>query len=70
VARDVQAAVERQARGRPVHWVMVQDLAARLGLEDKVLDAAVARAIEKGWLIGEGEPPHSVCLKDKDGLGP
>jgi hypothetical protein len=61
-ALAVHAAVERQSRGRPVQWVMVCDIASSLGLDDDVLEAAVARAIEKGWLIGEGEPPHSVCL--------
>jgi len=40
----------------------VHDLASRRGLDDDTLELAVRRAIEKGWLIGQGEPPHSVCL--------
>jgi hypothetical protein len=28
------------------------------------IDAAIALAIDKGWMVGEGAPPHSVCLKN------
>jgi len=45
---------------------LMQNRAARLiarsvALDYKTADAAIAYAIEKGWLIGEGEPPHSIC---------
>jgi hypothetical protein len=30
----------------------------------KADEAGVAYAIQKGWLLGEGEPPHSVCLTE------
>ena len=34
-------------------------------LDYETADAAIVYAIQKGWLIGEGEPPHSVCLTDE-----
>ena len=54
--------VMRVTRGRPCHWVTVYDVAQRLGLADDVSDAVVRRAIEQGWFIADGEPPHSVRL--------
>jgi hypothetical protein len=27
-------------------------------------DAAIAYAIERDWLIGGGNPPHSICLTE------
>jgi hypothetical protein len=45
-----------------MHWVTVHDLAAALGFDEETLDAAVQQAMAKGWLIGEGKPPHSVCI--------
>lgn len=54
--------VMRMARGRPCHWVPVHDIAHRLGLDDEATDAAVRRAIEQGWLVADGDPPHSVRL--------
>jgi hypothetical protein len=54
--------VLRVTRGRPMHWVVVHDVAQRLGLEDQVITAAVRSAIAKGWFVGDGEPPHSVRL--------
>jgi hypothetical protein len=38
--------------------------ARSVALDHKTADAAITYAIQKGWLIGEGEPPHSVCLTD------
>jgi hypothetical protein len=32
---------------------------------DETADAAIVYVIQKGWLIGEGELPHSVCLTDE-----
>lgn len=54
--------VVRVARGRPCHWVTVHDIAQRLRLDDEVTDAAVRRAIERGWFVADGDPPHSVRL--------
>lgn len=54
--------VERLARGRPCHWVPVHDIAQRLGLDVEAGDAAVQRAIKRGWFVADGNPPHSVRL--------
>lgn len=58
----MRADVVRIAKGRPCHWVTVHDIAERLGIEDDVSDAAVRRAIEQGWFVADGDPPHSVRL--------
>jgi hypothetical protein len=62
MARAMHDDVRRVTRGRPCHWVPVHDVAQRLGLADDASDAAVRRAIEHGWFIADGEPPHSVRL--------
>jgi hypothetical protein len=54
--------VLRVTRGRPMHWVAVHEIAQRLGLKNDVIETAVHLAIAKGWLVGDGEPPHSVRL--------
>jgi len=62
LAVDFTVAVERRANGRQMRWVMVSDVAARLGLDDDAAEAGARQAIANGWLISEGDPPHSVCL--------
>ena len=54
--------VARVAGGRPCHWVAVHDIAQRLGLDDEASHTAVRRAIERGWLVADSDPPHSVRL--------
>jgi hypothetical protein len=61
-ARAMRDDVARVTRGRACHWVSVHDIAQRLGLGDEASDAAVRCAIEQGWFIADGEPPHSVRL--------
>lgn len=61
-ARAMREDVERLARGRPCHWVPVHDIAHRLGLDDEASDAAIRRAIQRGWFVGDSDPPHSVRL--------
>ena len=61
-ARAMRDDVVRVARGRPCHWVTVHDIAQRLGLDDEVSEAAVRRAIERGWFVADSDPPHSVRL--------
>ena len=48
--------------GRTLQWVSIHDIAGRLGLTDELAEAAVGQAIEQGWLVADGEPPHSVRL--------
>ena len=66
--RDERAAIAirddvvRVTRGRPTRWVAVHEVAERLGLPNDVVELAVRRAIDSGWVVGDGEPPHSVRL--------
>jgi hypothetical protein len=34
-------------------------------LDYQAADEAIACAIGKGWLIGEGKPPHSICFTNE-----
>jgi hypothetical protein len=61
-AMAVHEDVMRVTRGRPSCWVSVHEIAQRLGLEDEVVAAAVQSAIDLGWFVGDGNPPHSVRL--------
>lgn len=54
--------VVRRTGGERLHWVMLREVAERLGLDDDVAQVAVRHAIEEGWLTGEGEPVRTVCL--------
>jgi len=61
-ARAMRDDVMRVSRGRPCHWVTIHEVAQRLGLEDEAAEAAVQKAIEQGWFVADGDPPHSVRL--------
>jgi hypothetical protein len=50
----------RQTGKRPMQYRMVRRIARSVAFDYETADAAIAYAIQKGWLIGEGEPPHSV----------
>lgn len=56
--------IRRATRGRHMRWVMVDEVAQRLKLDDATVDAAIRQAQVKGLLVTEGIPPHSVCLTD------
>ena len=43
---------------------MVRLIARLVTIDYETADAAIAYAIQKGWLIGEGEPPQSICLTE------
>jgi hypothetical protein len=62
VAIAIRDDVVRVTRGRPNCWVSVHEIAQRLGLDDQVVDRAVQFSIDRGWVIGDGYPPHSVRL--------
>ena len=65
LARKLRDDVYRVTAGRPMHWLMVDELWLRHpNTSAATLEAAVALAIAKGWMIGEGMPAHSVCLTD------
>ena len=51
-----------------MQWRRVRLIARSVAFDYETADAAIAYAIEKGWLVGEGEPPHSVRLTDEGRL--
>jgi|SRR5258707_15010156 len=51
--------------GTPMEYREVRLMARVLALNYQTADGAIAFAIQKGWLTGEGEPTHSICLTDE-----
>ena len=64
-ARALCVELARVTYGRPMQYRMVAPIAQSIGLDAAAAEAAVALAIEQRWLIGTGEPLHSVCLTDE-----
>lgn len=68
LARKLRDDVYAITRGVPMRWVSVRELGLRHPeLTEEAVDQAVAVAIAKGWMLGEGPappPPHSVCLAE------
>jgi hypothetical protein len=62
VAIAIRDDVVRVTRGRPNCWLSVHEIAGRLGIDDQIVDQAVQLSIERGWLVGDDYPPHSVRL--------
>ncbi len=61
-ARAVCVELARVTGNRPMQYQMAR-LIARLAAADyETADTAIAYAVGRGWLLTEGEPPHSVCL--------
>jgi|HubBroStandDraft_6_1064221.scaffolds.fasta_scaffold34880_6 hypothetical protein len=63
-ARAVCTGLARVNRSEPMQWRMARLIARSVAFDYKTADAAISYAIQKGWLIGEGVPPHNVCLTD------
>jgi hypothetical protein len=64
LARRIVAEVDQVTAGRPARWVTPQQIARRIRVHHSSLIAAVRAAVDSGWLIVEGSPPHSICLTD------
>ncbi len=65
LARKLRDEVFAITGGVPMRWVSVHELGLRHpDLTESAIDQAIAVAIAKGWMLGEGTPPHSVCLTD------
>ena len=65
-ARKLRDDVYKVTGGQPMKWVMVGELGlSHPDTATTTLDAALALAIGKGWMTGEGQPVHSVCLTDE-----
>ena len=52
--------VMRVSRGRPCHWITVHEVASGWAFDDGTSEAAVQRAMEHGWFVADGNPPHSA----------
>jgi hypothetical protein len=64
LARQVVAEVDQVTAGRAARWVTPQQIARRIKVHHSSLTAAVRAAVDSGWLIAEGSPPHSIRLTD------
>jgi len=63
-ARALCAELARVAAKRPLHWRMVRLVGPAVGQDEAAVDAAIAYAVEHGWLLAAGNPAHSICLTD------
>ena len=63
-ARAVCAGLARATESGPMQWREVRLIARSVALDFETADAAIAYAIQKGWLIGKGERPQSICLTE------
>ena len=58
--------VQHLSATHPTHWVAVQEVAERMNLERDVVDAVVRKAVGRGRMLAEGEPPHRVTFRTAD----
>jgi hypothetical protein len=66
-ARAVCIELARATGNRPMQYRMVRPIVMAAGLDDAAADAAIAYAVDKGWLvtdIAEEGPPLGICLTD------
>jgi hypothetical protein len=61
LARRIVAEVDHLTAERPMGWVTLQQVARRLKVHHSSAAAAVRVAVDGGWLVAEGSPPHSIC---------
>ena len=50
---------------RPMQYRIAQIIAQAVGRDEATAKVAIVYAVEKGGLIAEGNPPHSLCLTDE-----
>ena len=63
-ARALCVELARATGGKPMQWRMVRLIGPALGQDEAAVDAAIAQAVEQGWLLAAGNPAHSICLTD------
>ena len=63
-ARALCIELARVTDSRPMQYRMAQTIAKAVGQDEAAADATIAYAIERDWLIGGGNPPHSICLTE------
>ena len=66
-ARALCVELARVTGNRPMQYQMARLIARDATVDYATADAAIGYAVGQGWLLTEGEPPHSICLTD-DGL--
>jgi hypothetical protein len=57
-ARALCVELARATGGRPMQYQMVRLIARCVAIDYETADEAIAYAVQKGWLIKEGEPPQ------------
>jgi hypothetical protein len=65
LARRIVAHVARVTAADPMAWVLLQDVARNLKVDDEAAEAAMRVAIAWGWLKVEGINLYRVCLTAK-----
>jgi hypothetical protein len=63
-ARALYVELARATGGKSLQWRMVRLIGPALGQDEAAVDAAIAQAVEQGWLLAAGNPAHSICLTD------
>ena len=63
-ARALCVELARVTANRPLQWRMVRMIGPAMGQDEAAVDAAIAHAVEQGWLLAAGNPAHSICLSD------
>ena len=63
-ARALCVELARATGGNSLQWRMVRLIGPALGQDEAAVDAAIAQAVEQGWLLAAGNPAHSICLTD------
>jgi hypothetical protein len=63
-ARALCVELARATADKPLQWRMVRLIGPALGQDEAAVDAAIAHAVERGWLLAAGNPAHSICLTD------
>jgi hypothetical protein len=62
--RALCAELVRASGDQPLQYRLLAPIARASGLGDFEAEVAVIDAVRRGWLIAEGEPPHSIALMD------
>ena len=63
-ARALCVELARVTANGPLQWRMVRMIGPAMGQDEAAVDAAIAYAVEHGWLLAAGNPAHSICLSD------
>ena len=61
-ARVLCVELARVTANKPSQWRMVRLIGPAIGQDEAAVDAAIAYAVEHGWLLSAGNPAHSICL--------